>query len=101
MGSWDFRSKRVSEQIQIQFYQSYWVKNDAARFVSRTGLKNILPKLINTFSHELETFKPNFDILKIFRKLLKWLVRVLETWYRAQNRSRAHTYSQLHYKNNQ
>ena len=26
MDSWDFRSKRVSEQSQIQFYQSYWVK---------------------------------------------------------------------------
>ena len=100
MGSWDFRSKRVSEQSQIQFYQSYWVKNDA-RFVSRTGLKINLPKLINTSSHELETFKPNFEIFKIFRKLLKWLVQVLETWYQAQNWSRDHTYGQLHYSNNQ
>ena len=43
MDSWDFRSKRVSEQSQIQFYQSYWVKNDTARFVSHTSQKNNLP----------------------------------------------------------
>ena len=35
----DFRSKCVSEQNQIQFYQSYWVKNDTARFVSHTSQK--------------------------------------------------------------
>ena len=38
-----FRSKRVSEQSQIQFYQSYRVKNDTARFVSHTSQKNNLP----------------------------------------------------------
>ena len=43
MDSWDFRSKRVSEQSQIQFYRSYWVKNDTARFVSHTSQKNNLP----------------------------------------------------------
>ena len=43
MDSWDFRSKRVSEQSKIQFYQSYWVKNDTARFVSHTSQKNNLP----------------------------------------------------------
>ena len=39
----DFRSKRVSEQSQIQFYQSYWVKNETSRFVSHTSQKNNLP----------------------------------------------------------
>ena len=43
MASWDFRSKRVSEQSQIQFYQSYWVQNDTAQFVSHTSQKNSLP----------------------------------------------------------
>ena len=43
MDSWDFRSKRVSEQSQIQFDQSYWVKNDTAQFVSYTSQKNNLP----------------------------------------------------------
>ena len=42
MDSWDFRSKRVSEQSQIQSYQSYWVKKDTARFVSHTSQKNNL-----------------------------------------------------------
>ena len=43
MDSWDFRSKRVSEQSQIQFDQSYWVKNDTAQFVSYISQKNTLP----------------------------------------------------------
>ena len=43
MDSWDFRSKRVSEQSKIQFNQSYWVKNDTARFVSHTSQKHNLP----------------------------------------------------------
>ena len=43
MDSFDFRSKRVSEQSQIQFDQSYWVKNDTAQFVSYTSQKNNLP----------------------------------------------------------
>ena len=33
----EFCSRRVSEQSQIQFYQSYWVKNDPARFNSHTS----------------------------------------------------------------
>ena len=39
----DFRSKRVSEQSQIQFYQSYWLQHDTAQFVSHTSQKNNLP----------------------------------------------------------
>ena len=36
-------SRPVSEQSQIQFYQSYWVQNDTAQFVSHTSQKNNLP----------------------------------------------------------
>ena len=38
-----FCSKRVSEQNQTQFYQSYWVQNDTAQFVSHTSQKKNLP----------------------------------------------------------
>ena len=50
---------------------------------------------------QARAFFNDFWIFQLFGKSLKWLVQVLETWYRAQNWSRNHTYDQLHYSNNQ
>ena len=45
-------------------------------------------------SFKLEPFSTIFGFFNFFRKLLEWLVQVLETWCQAQNWSRDHTYSQ-------
>ena len=60
-----------------------------------------LPYLMIASSSKLEPFSTIFGFFNCFRKSLKWLLKVLETWYRNQNWSRDHTYSQLHYSNNQ
>ena len=52
-------------------------------------------------SFKLEPFSTILGFFNFFRKTLKWLVQVPETWYRAQKWSRDHTYSQLRYSNNQ
>ena len=52
-----FWPKRVSEHSQTQFYQVYWVKNCTTCLLCQTNWKNDLPKLINTSSHKMESFK--------------------------------------------
>ena len=55
----------------------------------------------NCVQLQARAFSTIFGFFNFIRKLLKWLVQVLELWYRAQSWSRDHTYNQLHYKNNQ
>ena len=69
----------MSEQSQIQFYQSYWVQNNTARFVSHTSQKNNLPQLIIASSSKLEPFSTIFGFFNCFRKSLKLL---LQCWKR-------------------
>ena len=58
----------MSEQSQIQFYQSYWVKNDTAQFVSHTSQKNNLSLLIIASSSKLEPFSTIFRFFNFFLK---------------------------------
>ena len=87
--------KCVSEQSQVQFYQSHWVENHTARFVS-PKLKKQPVAADNCLQLQASAFFTDFWIFQIFSKLLKWLVQVLETWYLVQWLSRDHTHSQKH-----
>ena len=48
-----FHVVRCGEHNRNQFYQSYWPVNYTSRFVSHTGLKIELLKLMNTSSYQL------------------------------------------------
>ena len=65
----EFCSRRVSEQSQIQFYQSYWVQNNTARFVRRTSQKKKPSVADNCLQLQARAFFNDFWIFQLLSKI--------------------------------